>query len=86
MSEFDERLARHYEAVRSGMGANPYHTRKEVIERIDSTNLPWGLVWEWFVLGQQAHEAAERRGYEQRKSHEANLRRQGYDEEYIRTH
>lgn len=31
-------------------------------------------------------EAAERRGYEQRKAREAFLRRQGYDEEYIRTH
>jgi hypothetical protein len=30
--------------------------------------------------------AAERRGREQRKQHEAWLRRQGYDEEYIRTH
>jgi len=29
-------------------------------------------------------EAAKRRAWEQRKHHEANLRRQGYDEEYIR--
>lgn len=29
-------------------------------------------------------EAAKRRAWEQRKAHEARLRRQGYDEEYIR--
>lgn len=31
-------------------------------------------------------EAAKLRGYEQRKQQEAWLRRQGYDEEYIKTH
>lgn len=41
-----------------------------------------------FAINKYASEkdAAKRRAWEQRKQYEASLRRQGYDEEYIKRH
>lgn len=78
-----------YSSTYSSNGEIPSSTYDTAGRVAPSFNLHGLTVWEaQYAIRQYAleKEAVRRRRIEQRKQHEAHLRRQGFDEEYIRTH